>query len=96
MLPAILADLTAHSVKKPSDWNLNFINASQLPVSMIQLNTSPLMTATLGFVHEEQNSEDVFGGKIVINDFLLEWFPSRKSTVVLKEDVWMPLMGGLY
>ncbi len=93
---AALSALTGYSVKTPSDWNFDFIKKSQIPVSMISLHASPLAGAMLGFAHEEKSSEDAFGENIVVNDFLRELVPRLKSTVAIKEEVWMPLMGGLY
>ena len=93
---ATLSALTGYSVKTPGDWNFDFIKKSQLPVSMISLHDSSFVGAMLGFVREEKNSEDVFGDKIVVNDFLRELVPRLESTVAIKEEVWMPLMGGLY
>ena len=93
---ATLSALTGYSVKTPGDWNFDFIKRTQIPVSMISLHDSPISGAMLGFAHEEKNSEDAFGENIVVNDFLRELVPRLKSTVVIKEEVWMPLMGGLY
>ncbi|MEI7901161.1 MAG: hypothetical protein WCK89_12990 [bacterium] len=89
ILPAVLSSLTGHSVKNPEDWNLDFINDSRLPISMIQINSSPLMATTLGFVHAEETlhmSVDPFIRQLVYG----------KDEVAIKEEVWMPLMGGLY
>ncbi len=87
-LPATLSTLTQNSVKRPSDWSYVAAN-SQLPVSMVQLNASPLMAATLGFVHREETLH-------VPVDLVIRQLVYGKDEVAIKEEVWMPLMGGLY
>lgn len=88
VLPATLSSLTRHSVKTPSDWGY-VENASQLPVSMIKLNASPIMATTLGFSHREETLQ------MTIDPFVRQLIYG-KDKVAIKEEVWMPLMGGLY
>ena len=87
-LSATLSTLTGYSVKTPGDWTY-VTPDSLLPVSMISLHTSPLSGATLGFVHAEEILH-------VPVDTVLRQLVYGKDEVAIKEEVWMPLMGGLY
>ncbi len=89
LIPSIIINqLTRHSVKQSGDWMFVAID-SRLPVSMIHLNTSPLPVTTLGFVHAEETLH-------VPVDTVLRQLVYDKDEVAIKEEVWMPLMGGLY
>ena len=88
MLPATLSLLSGFSVKNPGDWTY-VASDSRLPVSMIRLHSSPMAAATLGFVHAEETLR-------VPVDALLRQLVYDKDEVAIKEEVWMPLMGGLY
>jgi hypothetical protein len=87
-LPNTLSTLTRYSVRAPNDWSY-VTDDSRLPVSMVQLNASPLMAATLGFVHSEETLD-------VPVDPVIRQLVYGKDVVTIKEEVWMPLMGGLY
>ncbi len=80
--------LTANSVRSPNDWSY-IANDSRLPVSQSRLQSSPLMAAALGFVHEEETLH-------VPVDPVIRRLVYGKDEVAIKEEVWMPLMGGLY
>ena len=88
MLPSIIATLVDRSAKKPDDWSY-VTDSTQLPVSMIQLKTSPVMATVLGFAHEEETLH-------VTVDPVIRQLIYGKDKVAIKEEVWMPLMGGLY
>ena len=87
-LPVILATLINDSAKSPDDWAF-VTDSSRLPVSMIRLRQSPAMAATLGFAHEEETLH-------VPVDSVIRQLVYGKDEVAIKEEVWMPLMGGLY
>ena len=88
ILPATLASLTGYSVKDPDDWGY-VKDLSRLPTSMVQLNASPLAATTLGFVHREETLH-------MTVDPVIRQLIYGKDKVAIKEEVWMPLMGGLY
>lgn len=88
MLPATLDSLTSHSVRNPGDWGY-VEDLSRLPVSMVSLQASPIMATALGFVHREETLH-------VPVDVVLRQLVYDKDEVAIKEEVWMPLMGGLY
>ena len=87
VLPATLSTLTGYSVKNAVDWG--YAAGSRLPTSMVQLNSSPLMATTLGFIHREETLH-------VPVDPVIRQLIYGKDEVAIKEEVWMPLMGGLY
>lgn len=87
-LPATLSSLVGYSVKNPGDWSY-IAPDSRLPASMLQLSASPSMAATLGFVHTEETLH-------VPVDPVIRQLVYDKDEVAIKEEVWMPLMGGLY
>ncbi len=87
-LSATLSALSGYSAKSPGDWTYVIPN-DRLPVSMISLHTSPIAGAVLGFVHAEETLH-------VPVDTVLRQLVYDKDEVAIKEEVWMPLMGGLY
>ena len=87
-LPAILDTLVNDSVKKQDDWSY-VKDSSLLPASMIQLHSLPMLATLSGFVHEEETLH--FNVDPVIRHLVYD-----KEQVAIKEEVWMPLMGGLY
>jgi len=87
-LPSILGTLTRLSVKEESDWSA-VVDKSVLPVSMATLQHSPVASTVLGFVHREETLHVPVG--TVIRQLVYD-----KDKVAIKEEVWMPLMGGLY
>ena len=88
ILPATLSTLVNYSVKNPGDWAY-VAPDSRLPVSMIRIQSSPVMATTLGFTHAEETLH-------VPVDPVLRQLVYDKDEVTIKEEVWMPLMGGLY
>jgi hypothetical protein len=87
-LSATLNALSAYSVRSPDDWS-HIANDSRLPVSQSRLQASPLMPTVLGFVHAEETYH-------VPVDPVIRQLVYGKDEVAIKEEVWMPLMGGLY
>lgn len=88
MLPTTLALLTSHSVQNAGDWGY-VETQSQLPVSMVSLQASPIMATALGYVHREETLH-------VPVDTVIRQLVYDKDEVAIKGEVWMPLMGGLY
>lgn len=88
MLPSTLGLLTQYSVENPDDWR--YVAAdTRLPVSMFSLYSSPIMATAVGFVHAEETLH-------VPVDTVIRQLIYNKDVVTIKEEVWMPLMGGLY
>jgi hypothetical protein len=88
MLPATLDLLTQNSVANPTDWDY-VASGTRLPVSMCSLQASPIMATTIGFVHAEETLH-------VPVDSVIRQLIYDKDEVSIKEEVWVPLMGGLY
>jgi hypothetical protein len=82
---ATTGDLAAYSVRSPGDWT--YAADSRLPVSMLRLSESP--GAMLAFTHEEDTIR-------VALSRVIQQLVYNKKEVAIKEEVWMPLMGGLY
>ena len=88
LLPATLSVIGNYSVRSPGDWS--FVSSdSRLPVSMIRLRESPGMAAALGFTHADETLR-------VPVDSVISRLVYDKDEVAIREEVWMPLMGGLY
>lgn len=87
-LSSTLVALTDFSVRTDDDWT-HVTGKSRLPVSAVTLRVSPGLSATLGFVHAE-------GTLHVPVDPLVQQVIYAKEEVAIREEVWMPLMGGLY
>lgn len=87
-LPATLDLLTQYSAANPNDWDY-ISTASRLPYSMISLHASPILATTVGFVHSAETLH-------VPVDPVIRQLIYDKDEVTIKEEVWMPLMGGLY
>jgi very-short-patch-repair endonuclease len=77
--------LTEYSVQTPGDWT--YVADSRLPASAIQLNNASMQL--LSFAHEE-------GTVFVDLSSVIRQLIYNKEKVVIKEEVWMPIMGGLY
>lgn len=88
MLLATLDLLTRYTAENPDDWNY-IAGGTRLPVSMVTLHASPIMATTVGFVHAEETLH-------VPVDTVIRQLIYDKDEVAIKEEVWMPLMGGLY
>lgn len=85
MASGITGDLAAYSFRAPGD--ATYVAGSLRPVSMLTLGESP--GQVLRFAHEE--------GTIYVSLFpLIQQLVYKKEKVAIKEEVWMPSMGGLY
>ncbi len=88
LLPTTLSVFGAYSVRTPGDWT-HVASESRLPVSMIRLQQSPGMVAALGFTRASETLH-------VPVDPVIRRLVYDKDEVAIREEVWMPLMGGLY
>jgi Flp pilus assembly protein TadG len=84
----IMNSLVSHSVKAEGDWE-RFSEQSVLPFSMVTLSQSPNLTTLMGAVHESQTE------RVTVDPFIRR-FSYNKPEVAVQEEIWMPLMGGLY
>jgi len=87
LLPSTLSAIGDYSVRNPGDW-VFVAPDSRLPVSMIRLQESPSMAATLGFTSSEETLR-------VPVEKVIRQLVYDKDAVSIREEVWMPLMGGL-
>jgi len=85
---SILDTLVDRSVKTQADWD-KVSDKSKLPLSMISLHASPNLVTAVGFVHTEETL-------YVPVDSVIRQLVYDRDEVAIKEEVWMPLMGGLY
>lgn len=85
---ATLSALVGYSVKNSGDWAY-VASDTRLPTSMVRLSATPDMAATLGFAHTEETLR-------VPIDPVIRQLVYGKDDVAIKEEVWIPLMGGLY
>ena len=85
MASGTTSDLAAYSFRSPGD--AIYAAGSLRPVSMLSLTESP--GQVLRFTHEE--------GRIYVHLFpLMQQLVYRKEKVAIKEEVYMPSMGGLF
>lgn len=84
----IINSLVDHSVQKKDDWQ-EVSAKTRLPLSMVELNRSPNLTVLMGAVHESET------GQVRVNSFI-RYFVYDKEEVAVKEEIWLPIMGGLY
>jgi hypothetical protein len=87
-VPATVDLLTGYSVKSPGDWTY-VASDNRLPVSMINLHASPNSATLIGFIHADETLH-------VPVDPVIRQLVYDKDEVAIREEVWMPLMGGLY
>ena len=85
---AVIGQVVSHSVKQEADWGL-VSEKSRLPFSMLQLQQSPNLVILMGATHEEWTQ------RVPVDPFIRD-FIYDKEDVAVKEEIWMPLMGGLY
>ncbi len=88
MVPATLGLLTRSSVREARDWEAVAQN-TRLPLSMVTLRNSPLLATAIGFVHADETLH-------VPVDPVIRQLIYAKDEVAIREEVWIPLMGGLY
>jgi hypothetical protein len=87
--PATVSMLTAYSTEGHRDDDWQYVSDSILPSSMVRLRESGGVGTLLGAVHAEETLDVPV--EPVIRDLAY-----GKDEVRVKEEVWMPLMGGLY
>jgi hypothetical protein len=84
----IASDLTGYSVATPDDWSaVRRVHESLRPASAVRLHDTDM--PFLRFAHGEDTI------KIEISSVIRQ-LVYDKETVTVKEEVWMPMMGGLY
>ena len=88
-LPAAIGMFTSYSTEghRADDWQ--YASDSILPTSMVRLRASGGIGTLIGAVHAEETLD--IPVEPVIRDLAY-----GKDVVRVKEEVWMPLMGGLY
>jgi len=85
---SIIGSLVSHSVKDEADWQ-PVSEESVLPFSMAKLSESPNLGILMGAVYQSKTSH-------VKVDPLIRSLAYDKEEVSVKEEIWMPLLGGLY
>lgn len=88
MISATLSMLTESSARTGDDWS-HIMRDTRLPVSAATLHSASGLTAMLGFVRAKATLD-------VPVDPMVQQLMYNKETVAITEEVWMPLMGGLY
>jgi hypothetical protein len=85
---SIIGSVVSHSVKTEDDWQ-KISEKSLLPFSMAKLSQSPNLVILMGAVHQSQTD------RVEVDPFIRN-FAYNKEEVAVKEEIWIPLMGGLY
>jgi hypothetical protein len=85
---SIIGAIVSHSVQAEGDWQ-RVSEKSVLPFSMATLSQSPNLVVLMGAVYESKTD------RVEVDPFIRN-FVYNKETVSVKEEIWMPLMGGLY
>ena len=85
---SVLDAVLRHSVRGGDDW-LAVSDKSRLTTSMVRLRSVTGMSTFLGCVHEEGTV------RMIVDPFIRELVYSAPE-VKIKEEVWMPQMGGLF
>jgi hypothetical protein len=84
----VISQVVNHSVKRAQDWEV-VSEKSLLPFSMVQLQQSPNLVVLMGAYHEQRIE------RVRVDPFIRDLI-YNKEDVAVKEEIWMPLMGGLY
>lgn len=84
----VMSQVINHSVKREQDWEI-VAEKSLLPFSMVKLQQSPNLVVLMGALHEQRIE------RVPVDPFIRD-FIYNKEDVAVKEEIWMPLMGGLY
>jgi hypothetical protein len=87
-LSSTFLSLTDHSVNSADDWQY-VTDKTQLPSSMIQLHSNPMMASAIEMTHEKERL-------YVPVESVIRQLVYDKEEVPIEEEVWMPLMGGMY
>jgi hypothetical protein len=87
-LSSTILSLTSHSVAAADDWQHVAAN-SRLPSSMIRLHATPMMNTAVEMTHEKERL-------YVPVESVIRQLVYDKEAIPIEEEVWMPLMGGMY
>ncbi len=87
-LSSTILSLTSHSVSSADDWQYVADN-TRLPSSMIRLHNTPMMSTAIEMTHEKQRLH-------VPVESVIRQLVYDKAEIPIEEEVWMPLMGGMY
>ena len=82
-----LAVIANDSIVQPTDWN--FLNALSKGCSLRQIDQSAAPEANLGFVKKTQALS------VSVSDVAQNLFYAS-DTIIVKEEVWLPILNGLY
>jgi hypothetical protein len=85
---SMIGTIVSHSVQAEGDWQ-RVSEKSVLPFSMATLSQSPNLVVLMGAVYESKTD------RVEVDPFIRN-FAYNKEAVAVKEEIWMPLMGGLY
>ncbi len=85
---SIIGSVVSHSVRTEGDWQ-RVSEKSVLPFSMAKLSQLPNLVILMGSVYAAQTE------RVAVDSFIRN-FAYNKESVAVKEEIWMPLMGGLY
>jgi len=85
---SILDSVASHSVRSDEDWQ-TVMDKTQLPTSMVQLRYQTGLAMFLGFIHRSQTVD------MRVDPFITRMVYDAPE-VRIKEEIWMPQMGGLY
>ena len=83
-----ISALTGHSVDSSDDWQYVSDN-THLPVSMIQLHNFTFISTAVELTHQKERL-------YVPVESVIRQLVYDKDEVAIEEEVWMPLMGGLF
>jgi len=84
----IIGTLVGYSARNDDDWRVT-TDRTQLPVSMVRLRDQMGLPFFLGSAYETDTE------RVRVDPFLRQ-LVLGKEEVKIKEEVWIPLMGGLY
>ncbi len=87
-LSATLLALINHSASAPVDWQY-ISDRTQLPTSMVRLHDQPILSTAIEMKHRKERL--YVPVEAVIRELVYD-----KDEVPIEEEVWIPLMGGLY
>ena len=87
-LSATFLSLVNHSVASADDW-IYLSAQTRLPSSMIRLHDTPMIHSVIEMTHEKERL-------YVPVEPVIQRLVYDKEEIPIEEEVWMPLMGGLY
>ena len=87
-LSMTFSSLCQHSVESQDDWQY-ISERTQLPVSMIRMNNSGMIATAIELTHQKETF-------YVPVETAIRQLVYDKDEIAIEQEVWMPLMGGLY